>query len=110
MFRWKRATENVISSTTHVVKGLEEGIKYEFRVAAENRAGLGPPSEGSLAAKLEDAMGSSSLLIMCAAVKKVSRTAGDVSHKPGGRLPLLSTRPAVTAATLKSAAISFAAW
>ena len=26
--------------------------------------------------------------------------AGDVSHKPGGRLPLLSTRPAVTLATL----------
>jgi len=26
----------------------------------------------------------------------------DVSHKPGGRLQLLSTRPAVTIATLKS--------
>jgi len=26
--------------------------------------------------------------------------AGDVSHKPGGRLPLLSARPAVTPATL----------
>jgi len=31
--------------------------------------------------------------------------AGDVSHKPGGRLPLLSARPAVTSATLKSAAL-----
>ena len=39
-----------------------------------------------------------------------SQPAGDVSHKPGGRLPLLSTRPAVTLATLKTAAISFAAW
>ena len=27
-----------------------------------------------------------------------SRPAGDVSHKPGGRLPLLSARPAVTPA------------
>jgi len=36
--------------------------------------------------------------------------AGDVSHKPGGRLPLLSARPAVTLATLKTAATSFAAW
>ena len=36
--------------------------------------------------------------------------AGDVSHKPGGRLPLLSTRPAVTPATLKRAATNFAAW
>ena len=30
-----------------------------------------------------------------------SQTAGNVSHKPGGRLPLLSTRPAVTLATLQ---------
>ena len=36
--------------------------------------------------------------------------AGDVSHKPGGRLPLLSARPAVTLATLKRAATNFAAW
>ena len=39
-----------------------------------------------------------------------SQPVGDVSHKPGGRLPLLSARPAVTLATLKSAATSFAAW
>jgi len=38
-----------------------------------------------------------------------SQPAGDVSHKPGGRLPLLSARPAVTLATLKRAANSFAA-
>ena len=38
-----------------------------------------------------------------------SQPAGDVSHKPGGRLPLLSTRPAVTLATLKRAATSVAA-
>jgi len=36
--------------------------------------------------------------------------AGDVSHKPGGRLPLLSTRPAVTLATLKRAATYFTVW
>jgi len=39
-----------------------------------------------------------------------SQPAGDVSHKPGGRLSLLSVRPAVTPATLKRAATSFAAW
>jgi len=38
-----------------------------------------------------------------------SQPAGDVSHKPGDRLPLLSDRPAVTLATLKRAA-NFAAW
>ena len=39
-----------------------------------------------------------------------SQPAGDVSHKPGGRLTLLSARPAVTLATLKRAATNFAAW
>ena len=36
--------------------------------------------------------------------------AGDVSHKTGGRLPLLSVRSAVISATLKRAATNFAAW
>ena len=39
-----------------------------------------------------------------------SQPAGDVSHKPGGRLPLLSARPAVTPATFKTAATNFVAW
>jgi len=39
-----------------------------------------------------------------------SQPPGDVSHKPGGRLLLLSARPAVTLATLKTAATNFAAW
>jgi len=36
-----------------------------------------------------------------------SQPAGDVSHKTGGRLPLLSARPALTLATLKRAATKF---
>jgi len=39
-----------------------------------------------------------------------SQPAGDVSHKPGGRLTLLSAWPAVTPASLKRAATNFAAW
>ena len=39
-----------------------------------------------------------------------SQPAGDVSHKTGVRLPLLSARPTVTLATLKRAATNFAAW
>ena len=39
-----------------------------------------------------------------------SQPPGDVSHKPGGKLPLLSARPKVTLATLKRAATKFAAW
>ena len=44
------------------------------------------------------------------ATKFLSLPAGDMSHKPGGRLPLLSVRPAVTLATLKRAVTNFAAW
>ena len=39
-----------------------------------------------------------------------SQPAGDVSHKPSGRLPLLPARTAVTPATLKRAATTFAVW
>ena len=39
-----------------------------------------------------------------------SQPAGDVNHKPGGSLRLLSARPAVTIATRKRAATNFAAW
>jgi len=39
-----------------------------------------------------------------------SQPAGDRSHKPDGRLTLLSARPAVTPATSKRAATNFAAW
>jgi len=39
-----------------------------------------------------------------------SQPARDVSHKSGGRLPLLSARPALTPATFKRAATDFAAW
>jgi len=39
-----------------------------------------------------------------------SQPAGDMSHKPGSRLSLLSVRPAVTLATLKRADTNFAAW
>jgi len=39
-----------------------------------------------------------------------SQPAGDVSHKPGGRLPSLSARPAVTPTALKRAATNSAAW
>ena len=39
-----------------------------------------------------------------------SQPAGDVSHKPGSRLQLLSARSVITSSTLKRAATNFAAW
>jgi len=43
------------------------------------------------------------ILVLC------SQPAGEVNHKPGGRLPLLSARPEVILANLKRAATNFAA-
>ncbi|XP_038047568.1 titin-like [Patiria miniata] len=45
--RWMRVTRDRISETEFTVQGLMEGTEYEFRVAAENKAGLGPASEPS---------------------------------------------------------------
>lgn len=56
-FKWKRSTEETIPNTTYLVRGLEENTEYEFRVAAENKAGVGPASEGSLSVKMEEKMG-----------------------------------------------------
>ena len=39
-----------------------------------------------------------------------SQPAGDASHKPNGRLPLLSASPAVTLTILKRGATSVTAW
>ena len=39
-----------------------------------------------------------------------SQPAGDVSHKPGSRLPLLFARLTVILATLKRVDTGFAAW
>ena len=39
-----------------------------------------------------------------------SQPAGDVSHKPGRKPPLISASPAVTLTTLKRVVANFAAW
>jgi len=39
-----------------------------------------------------------------------SQPAGDVSHKPYDRLPLLSAKPAVTPTTLNRSTTNFSAW
>ena len=44
-FKWVRANEDTVDDLTYVVKRLQEGNNYEFRVSAENRAGVGPASD-----------------------------------------------------------------
>ena len=43
-----QVTNKDVSDTSAVVEGLKEGVEYEFRVTAENRAG---PSQASAPSK-----------------------------------------------------------
>ncbi|XP_046554801.1 titin-like [Haliotis rubra] len=46
--RWVQASQNIkIPETSYKVPELMEGAEYEFRIMAENKAGLGPPSSPS---------------------------------------------------------------
>ena len=53
--KWKRYTpkgeDTKVVTLTHKVEGLKEDTYYEFHVAAENRAGMGPFSDPSEPAK-----------------------------------------------------------
>ena len=43
--RWSKVTISSIQETTFKVTGLQEGTDYEFQVSAENKAGVGKPSD-----------------------------------------------------------------
>lgn len=45
--RWVKINKKPVSETTLQVKDLTKGSKYQFRVSAENKAGVGPESEPS---------------------------------------------------------------
>ena len=44
-FKWSRVTSHSSHELEYTVTSLREGSQYEFRVSAENKAGVGPPSE-----------------------------------------------------------------
>lgn len=47
--KWLVANSNIkVPETSFVVKDLVQGAEYEFRVAAENKAGVGPMSPPSV--------------------------------------------------------------
>lgn len=54
---WKKANQTVIRSTHFKVTNISAGLIYEFKVAAENAAGLGPVSKISDAVLAIDACG-----------------------------------------------------
>lgn len=43
--RWVRATKANVTETRVTLSDLVDGTSYEFRVAAENEAGQGPPCQ-----------------------------------------------------------------
>ena len=60
-FKWKRFTEENLSELTYTAKNLKKEEVYEFRVAAENKAGVGPYSDNSTAVKAKEPIGEWSL-------------------------------------------------
>lgn len=54
--RWVRVNRELIKELTTIVYKLRKDCEYEFRVFAENAAGLSPPSEVSASAVAKDAI------------------------------------------------------
>ena len=57
LFKWTRANADNVAETKFTVKGLKENTVYEFRVAAENKAGTGAYSEATSPVKAEEIVG-----------------------------------------------------
>ena len=53
-FKWQRAQDKLIKDTSFTVERLLQDTEYEFRVSAENKAGVGPASETTLAVKVKE--------------------------------------------------------
>ena len=60
--RWTKATEATVPETTFSVTGLTEGADYEFRISAENKAGVGPASKPTKPVKVMAPIGKYSLI------------------------------------------------
>jgi titin len=52
--KWIRTNTNQIQSTSYIVTNLYENRDYEFRVLAENQAGLSEPSKTSKLIQVKD--------------------------------------------------------
>lgn len=55
--RWGKVTKEPIPDTMYSVPNLVEGTEYKYRVAAENAAGVGKPSEPTSPLKAKDPYG-----------------------------------------------------
>ena len=55
--KWERCNDFLVPVLSYTVRGLTEGRNYQFRVKAENAAGVSEPSRSSLFVKASDARG-----------------------------------------------------
>lgn len=60
--RWIRVTKKLEPETSFCVKDLDDGLTYQFRVIAENKAGPSKPSEPTKSIKTKDPWGKLSVL------------------------------------------------
>jgi titin len=55
--RWAKVNKAIITELNFKDDDLSEGMEYEYRVMAENKAGVGPPSSPSKPFKAKDPWG-----------------------------------------------------
>lgn len=55
--KWERCNDFLVPVLSYTVRDLTEGKSYQFRVKAENAAGVSEPSRSSLFVKAADAVG-----------------------------------------------------
>ena len=55
--KWNRANKNPVPRTSYTIKDLVEDNIYEFRVAAENKAGVGQASDPTAPVKQKEILG-----------------------------------------------------
>jgi len=60
---WEKVP-GVVTKNSQVVKGLEPGKKYKFRVKAENKLGLGEPIETNTAILAKNPYGRGFLILL----------------------------------------------
>lgn len=59
--RYEKVTPNLVPGFSYVVTGLKEDTEYQFRVRAENAAGLSEPSRSTQLVKAADPVGEEKL-------------------------------------------------
>ena len=63
--------DETVPQTKYTVKGLKEEQIYEFRIAAENKAGVGPASDPTAPIQVKEPVGKYGIIIPRSSFSKV---------------------------------------